>query len=110
MNQQTKIKNLGNLGDLEVLEILQKIVQQENVLFEKAKAEGHEIEWDENSTYFLYFGELLEEMGPEKLVGMFRDASLEKRREYLNKFLKFNEFMGAFQAENPGKEIWFVGV
>lgn len=97
---------VGKLRDGDILEILWEVVELEGILYQKAKAEGHEIVWDENSTYFLYFGELIEEMGLEGMKDFLKGLSLGRRRELLSKVLEFNFLMASLQLENPGKEIF----
>jgi hypothetical protein len=106
MNEQTFEEIVGRLSDLDVLDILREMVEVEGILYQKAKAEGHEIVWDENSTYFLYFGELIEEMGSEEVTGLLRSYGEEKRRGLLEKVLGFNVLMAFLQIEKPEKEIW----
>lgn len=105
MKKFTSDEIVGRLSDLDVLDILREVVELESILYQKAKAEGHEIQWDENSTYFLYFGELIEEMGAEKVLVCLRSYSDEKRREVLKKVWGFNVLMASLQVGNPGKEI-----
>ncbi len=106
MKEQVFEEIVGRLSDLDVLDILREVVELERILFQRAKAEGHGIIYDENSTYFLYFGELIEEMGLEKVVVCLRSYSEEKRREVLKKVLGFNVLMASLQVENPDKEIF----
>lgn len=105
MKEQKFDEIVGRLSDLDVLDILREVVELEGILFQKAKAEGHGITYDVNSTYFLYFGELIEEMGAEKVLVLQRSYSDWKRREVLKKVLGFNVLMASLQIEKPGREI-----
>jgi hypothetical protein len=106
MEKQTIEEIVGRLSDFDVLDILREVLELEGILYHKAKAEGHGITYDESSTYFLYFGDLIEEMGAEKVLIYLRDLGDLKRRELLKKVLGFNVLMASLQIEEPGKEIF----
>jgi hypothetical protein len=105
MIKQTAEEVVGRLKDADVLDILREVVKLEIILFEMAKAKGHDV-GSIDSPYVLFFGGAIKECGPDHLIAFQKSLTPGDGREVLKMFLEFNYCLAVAQGENPDREIF----
>ncbi len=109
MIKQTPEEIVDRLKDFDVLDILLEIARMEIILFLRAREEGQNIKF-EDSSYFLFFEDILIEFGPKKFIAVIKEISPDQGRHLLVKFLEFNFFLAQTQIENPDRNIYCASI
>jgi hypothetical protein len=109
MIKQTPEEIVDRLKDFDVLDILREMALMEIILFLRAREEGQNIK-SEDSSYFLFFGDILIEFGPKKLIAVIKKITPDQGRHLLAKFLEFNFFLAQAQIENPDRDIYCASI